>query len=262
MTLGFDQSAARVSHVRIAARLDVKSPNVVKGIQLEGLRVVGQPARLAENYYLDGADEIIYQDVVASLYGRSSILEMVSGTATQTFVPLTVGGGLRSVEDVREALVHGADRVALNTVLFDEPRLVSEIARIFGSQCLSLSVEAKNNGNKSWECLTNCGRDRSGVDVMAWVEQCCGLGAGEIILTSVDKDGMRSGFDLDLLGEVRKRVDVPVMIHGGGWTVEHVLEAWECGASGVVLASALHYGNLSISELKVELAAHGVPVRP
>jgi cyclase len=253
---------ARPAHLRIAARLDVKAPNVVKGIRLEGLRVVGKPRELARKYYSERVDEIVYQDVVASLYGRNGILELVAETAGETYVPLTVGGGLRTANDVQSTLLHGADRVSMNTAALEDPDLINRVAQRFGSQCVSLNVEAQSSGRKSWECLTNCGRERTHRDVVEWVTEAVARGAGEVVLTSVERDGMRNGFDFELLASVVAAVPVPVMIHGGFGDVGHAVKAWDLGASGVVIASMFHYGVVNPSGLKRLLSEHGVPVRP
>jgi len=249
-----------MNHLRLIARLDVKAPNLVKGVRLEGLRVVGSPSEHAARYAREGADEIHYQDIVASLYGRSSIESLVSETASEVFIPLMVGGGLRTVEDVRSMLRAGADRVSLNTAVITDPSIISSCAEVFGVQCVCVAVEAVRTG-AGWEAMTDCGRERTGRDAVAWAEDVVALGAGEIMLTSVDRDGTRQGFDLDLLGQVLERVDVPVVIHGGAWTVEHIIEAAEAGASGVAVASMVHLGGATFDGMKQELSDRGVVVR-
>jgi cyclase len=246
---------------RLIARLDIKAPNLVKGVRLEGLRVIGSPAERAYTYYREGADEIMYQDIVASLYGRASITELVEQTAQSIFVPLTVGGGVRSIEDVNLLLRAGADRVAVNTALVDRPQLVGEIAKRHGSQCMTLSIEAGRLGSSSWEVLTNCGRERTGIGVVEWARRCADLGAGEILLTSVDREGTRAGFDLDLLSAVLEAVDVPVIAHGGAGNSQHVVAAAKCGASGVALASVLHYGLETVASIKESLIEAGFQAR-
>lgn len=249
-----------MSHLRLIARLDVKAPNLVKGIRLEGLRVVGSPAEHAARYAREGADEIHYQDIVASLYGRNSIEELVSETASEVFIPLMVGGGLRSVEDVRKMLRAGADRVSLNTAVVTDPGIIRAAAEVFGVQCICVAIEAIRTG-AGWEAMTDCGREHTGRDVIAWAEEVVAEGAGEILLTAIDRDGTKSGFDLDLLTQVLERVDVPVVIHGGAWTVDHLVEAAEAGASGVAIASMVHLGTRTFDGIKRELAARGVVVR-
>lgn len=249
-----------MSHLRLIARLDVKAPNLVKGIRLEGLRVVGRPAEHAAQYARDGADELHYQDIVASLYGRRSIEELVSETASEVFIPLMVGGGLRSVDDVRSMLRAGADRVSLNTAAIANPEIIRACAGVFGVQCVCVAIEA-NRTNTGWEAMTDCGREHTGRDAIAWAEEVVAQGAGEILLTAIDRDGTRSGFDLDLLSRVLERVDVPVLIHGGAWTIDHLVDAAEAGASGVAIASMVHLGGHTFDGIKRELAARGVVVR-
>lgn len=248
------------SHFRLIPRLDIKAPNLVKGVRLEGFRVVGSPAERAKHYYDDGADELYYQDIVASLYQRNSLLDLVERTATSIFVPLLVGGGLRSVHDVREALRSGADRVAINTALVANPSLLTEATRIFGVQCMAVTVEVVRQQGW-WEVLTDCGRELTGMNALEWIDQCSELGAGEIVLTSVDRDGTRQGFDLDLLEQTLSRVTVPVIIHGGARSSKDLIAAANCGASGAAIASILHHDDVTISSLKRDLHDAGIPVR-
>jgi len=201
--------------VRLIARLDIKGQNVVKGIHLEGLRIVGQPGQLARDYYNDGVDEIIYMDTVASLYGRNNILPVIENAAREIFVPMTVGGGVRTIEDIVGALRAGADKVAVNTAAIARPAFLKEAANAFGSQCIVLSVEAKRRGPGQWEALTDNGRERSGVNVLQWVEEAESLGVGEILVTSVDAEGTRRGFDHELFSAVRQKVNVPLIGCGG-----------------------------------------------
>ena len=249
-----------MSHLRVIARLDVKAPNLVKGVRLEGLRVVGSPAEHAARYAREGADEILYQDIVASLYGRSSIEGLVSETASEVFVPLTVGGGLCSVEDIRSMLRAGADRVSLNTAVVEDPDIVGAAAEVFGVQCVCVAIEAVRAG-AGWEAMTDSGREHTGRDAVEWAAEVVGLGAGELLLTSVDRDGTRAGLDLELLSRVLERVDVPVVIHGGAWTVDHLVDAARAGASGVAVASMVHLGGHTFDAIKRELSERGVVVR-
>ena len=200
---------------RLIARLDIKGPNVVKGVRLEGLRVVGKPDVLAGRYYEQGADEILFVDIVASLYGRNNILGVVERVAREVFIPMTVGGGIRTIEDISAALRVGADKVAINTAGVRRPVLLREAAERFGSQCIVLNLEAKRRGPGQWEALTDNGRETTGRDALAWVEEAQSLGVGEVLVTSVDQEGTRKGFDLDLIAEVRRRVRVPVIACGG-----------------------------------------------
>ena len=248
---------------RLIARLDIKGPNVVKGIHLEGLRIVGQPGPLARRYYDDGVDEIIYMDTVASLYGRNNILPVIENAAREIFVPMTVGGGIRTIDDIVGALRAGADKVTINTAAIARPAFLKEAAQAFGSQCIVLSVEAKRRGDDRWEALTDNGRERTGVDVLQWVEEAESLGAGEILVTSVDAEGTRRGFDHELFRAVRERVDVPVIGCGGAGNPEHVIESIKKdGLDAIACASLFHYDEAPMPDLKSALAAAGIAVRP
>ncbi len=248
--------------LRLISRLDIKGPNVVKGVRLEGLRVVGNPRDLARRYYEQGIDEIIYMDIVASLYGRNNILSVVAEAAEDIFVPLTVGGGMRQVEDIRAALRQGADKVAINTAAIANPGFLSEAAQAFGSQCIVVSIEAKKHGEGQWEALTDNGREVTGKDAVDWAEEAESLGAGEILVTSVDQEGTRKGFDMALLAAIHDRVGIPVIASGGAGTAEHTRAVWEAGcADAVACASVLHYGDYSVPELKRCVHDAGFEVR-
>lgn len=248
--------------IRLIPRLDIKGPNLIKGIHLEGLRVVGDPQKYARRYYEQGADELIYIDCVASLYGRNSLLDIVSRTAQDVFIPLTVGGGIRSVDDVRELLRAGADKVAINTAAVKRPGLITEVSRTFGSQCMVLSIEAKRIAPGRWEVFTDNGRERTGLDVVAWATQAVSLGAGEILLTSVDQEGTRKGFDVELVSAVSDACSIPVIASGGMGTVDHFAEVCQQGhADAVAIADALHYGRLDINSIKEDASRRGIPVR-
>jgi len=185
-----------MKNIRLIARLDIKGPNLIKGINLEGLRIIGSPNEYALRYYLQGADELIYMDCVASLYGRNHLSEIIKAAAHDIFVPITVGGGIRSVDDATKILRAGADKLAINTAAVATPGLITEISRRFGSQCMVLSIEAKQVGQDRWEVYTDNGRERTGLDVVEWAKLGVSMGAGEILLTSVDKEGTRKGFDV------------------------------------------------------------------
>ena len=249
-------------NIRLIARLDIKGPNVIKGIHLEGLRIVGLPNELALRYYEQGADELIYIDVVASLYGRNSLGDIVKQAAQDVFVPMTVGGGVRSVEDVTYLLRCGADKVAVNTAAVKNPQLITDIARRFGSQCMVLSIEAKQIGAGRWEAFTDNGRERTGLDVIDWVRRGVALGAGEILLTSVDREGTRKGFDVALVRAVTQQVMVPVIASGGMGKAEDLVEVVERGeADAVAMADILHYQRATIGEIRVLAQAAGLGVR-
>lgn len=228
-------------NVRLIPRLDIKGSDLVKGIHLEGLRVLGKPEEFARLYYEQGADELLYMDVVASLYQRNNLLDIVARTAREIFVPLTVGGGLRSLDDIRVALRAGADKVALNTAAIRRPELVREAARNFGSSTIVVSIEAIRHSDGRYEAYTDNGRESTGVDVVRWALQAAELGAGEIMVTSIDREGTGRGFDVELIRRIAGAVRIPVIAGGGAGRAAHVAEAVEVGADAVCLASVLHY---------------------
>jgi cyclase len=232
-------------NIRIIPRLDIKGPNLVKGIHLEGLRVLGKPESFARYYYEGGADELIYMDVVASLYGRNSLHDIVERTSSEIFIPLCVGGGLRTVEDIRMVLRAGADKVSLNTAAIDRPELITEAARRFGSSTILVSIEAIRMPGGNYEAFTDNGRESTGVDALEWAVRAVELGAGELMVTSIDKEGTGQGFDLELVRRISDSVDVPVIASGGAGGPEDVFAAVDEGrAQAVALASILHYGAL------------------
>ncbi len=249
-------------NIRLIGRLDIKGPNLIKGIHLEGLRVIGAPNEYARRYYEQGVDELIYMDCVASLYGRNHLGDIVRAAAENIFVPMTVGGGIRSVDDATQLLREGADKVAVNTAAVMNPELISGIARRFGSQCMVLSVEAKQTGPERWEVYTDNGRERTGLDVVEWVKRGVALGAGEVLLTSVDREGTRKGFDIALVKAVSAEVSVPVIASGGMGKAEDLLEVVaEGGADAVAMADILHYGRARIGEIRAAAQAAGLGVR-
>jgi cyclase len=251
-----------VAGVRVIPRLDIKGPNLVKGIHLEGLRVLGRPEDFARSYSAAGADELIYIDIVASLYQRNSLLDIVERTAAEIFVPLTVGGGIRSTDDIAGLLRAGADKVAINTAATARPGFISEAARMFGSQCVVLSIEAKRQGPGSWEAYTDNGRERSGRDAIAWALEGVALGAGEILVTSVDQEGTGRGYDLELVRTIATQVPVPVIASGGAGSAADVVAVVREGrADAVAVARLFHYGNSDIASVKGALASAGVEVR-
>lgn len=251
-----------MENIRIIPRLDIKGPNVVKGIYTEGLRVVGGPRDLARRYYQEGADEILYLDVVASLYQRNLDFELLKSAADEIFVPLTVGGGIRSLGDIEGALRSGADKVAINTYAVAHPEFLSEAARRFGSQCIVLSVEAKKTANGSWEVYTDGGREHSGIDAIEWIKKAIKLGVGEVVLTSVDKDGTRAGFDIDLISKVTAFASVPIIVCGGAGSLESVKEVLEkCKPDVISAASIFHYHDFTIGDLKRFLKNNKFEVR-
>lgn len=248
-------------NARLIARLDVKGPNLIKGVHLEGLRVIGDPQEFARKYYQQGADELIYVDIVASLYGRNSLHDIVSRAARDIFVPLTVGGGIRTADDVRAMLRAGADKCAINTAAIRRPELISEIAQVFGSQCMVLGVEAKRSGAGTWECFTDNGREYTGVNAVEWCRRGYELGAGEILLTSVDQEGTRKGFDTALIEAVANVVPIPIIASGGMGSVHHMIDAYAHGADAIAVADMLHYGRATLSDIRAAAVSAGMGVR-
>jgi imidazole glycerol-phosphate synthase subunit HisF len=247
---------------RLIPRLDIKGPNLIKGVHLEGLRVIGDPQEHARRYYEQGADELLYVDVVASLYGRNSLHEIVRHAARDVFVPLTVTGGIRSVDDVRSILRSGADKIGINTAATKRPELIREVSRKFGSQCMVLSIEAKRVASGRWEAYTDNGREKSGLDVVEWAQRGVELGAGEILLTSIDREGTREGFDLELLAAVSRVVSVPLIASGGMGRLEDVARAINEGAAdAVAMADMLHYKRHTLGEIRAAARAAGLNVR-
>lgn len=229
--------------VRIIPRLDIKGPNLVKGIHLEGLRVLGKPEQFAQHYYEHGADELLYVDVVASLYERNSLHEIISRTAKKIFIPLTVSGGLRNVDDIRSVLRAGADKVSLNTAVIKNPELIKKASREFGSSTIVVTIEAIRQDDGTYLAYTDNGREYTGINVFKWAETVEQLGAGEIVITSVDREGTGSGFDLELTKQVSEKVSIPVIAHGGAGSLEHFREVIHTGkADAVTAASVFHYG--------------------
>lgn len=228
--------------VRIIPRLEIKGPNLVKGIHFEGLRVLGKPEAFAKHYYQSGADELIYVDTVASLYGRNSLHEIVERTAREIFVPLTVAGGLRTLDDIRDVLRAGADKVAINTAAIKRPELIKEASRKFGSSTIVVSIQAIRLGGGRYEAYTDFGRESSGIDAMEWAQKAVELGAGELLVTSIDNDGTGQGYDHGLVRRITEAVPVPVIAGGGAGCKEHVHDVITQGtADAVSVASLLHY---------------------
>jgi len=228
--------------MRIIPRLDIKGPNLVKGINLEGLRVLGKPESFAKFYYEQGADELFYQDVVASLYGRNSLHDIISKTAKEIFIPLTVGGGIRSIDDISKILKAGADKVSINTAVIENPDLISSASRFFGSSTIVVNIEAIKQPNGSYKAFTDNGRNSSNKEVISWAKEVEQRGAGEILLTCVDHEGLGKGFDLTLANKLCDSVKIPVVIHGGAGKQQHVLDlSKDLPISGVAIASLFHY---------------------
>ncbi len=247
--------------LRLVARLDIKSQCLVKGIQYEGLRKLGNPHTFAKTYYDQGIDEILYLDTVASLYGRNNLQDILLKTTEDIFIPITVGGGLRSVEDVGAVLKAGGDKAAINTAALQNPRLLGEIAHAFGSQCVVLSVQAKRH-QQGWEAYYDNGREHSGKDALEWIRQAESLGVGEILVTSVDQEGRQKGMDKELIAAVRQATSLPMIAAGGVGQWEDIASAAHLGAEAVAVGSVLHYQKATVPSLKQQLISCGVEVRP
>ena len=228
--------------IRIIPRLDIKGPNLVKGIHLEGIRVLGKPEKFARYYYENGADELVYMDNVASLYGRNSLLDIVEKTSREIFIPLTVGGGLRTIEDIRAALCAGADKVSLNTAAIQNPELVKEASNRFGSSTIVISIEAKKISDDYYEAYVDNGREKTGVEAIQWAKRVAELGAGEILITSIDQEGTGKGFDMELTCRVAESVPIPVIACGGAGDAGHIHDVIaNARVNAVCVASLLHY---------------------
>lgn len=249
--------------IRVIPCLDVSDGRVVKGVNFVNLRDAGDPVELAHRYDSEGADELTFLDVSASAEGRATMLEVVRRTAEEVFVPLTVGGGVRSVDDVDRLLRAGADKVGVNTAAIARPALVDEVAQRFGNQVLVLSLDARRSAAtpSGYEVTTHGGSRGTGIDALAWAREVADRGAGEILLNSMDADGTRAGFDLEMLAAVRAAVGVPLIASGGAGTAAHFADAALAGADAVLAASVFHFGQVSLAEVKRELARAGLPVR-
>jgi len=233
--------------IRIIPRLDIKGPNLVKGIHLEGLRVLGKPEDFAHYYYENGADELFFQDTVASLYDRNSLHDIINKTAKKIFIPLTVGGGLRTIDDIRNVLRAGADKVAINTAAIKNPHFIREASRKFGSSTIVVAIEAIKSNNGKYLAFIDNGREYTGLEVITWARKVEKLGAGEIVITSVDKEGTGEGYDLELVKSVSEAVSVPVIAHGGASSPDNIVQTIQLGkADAVAIASILHYSAMQL----------------
>ena len=247
--------------LRVIPCLDVKDGRVVKGVNFVALRDAGDPVEQAAVYDAAGADELTFLDITASHENRDTIIDVVSRTAARVFLPLTVGGGIRAVEDMRRLLLAGADKCSINSAAIARPELVREAAEKFGSQCVVVAVDAKQTGANRWEVFTHGGRRNTGIDAVEWCRQAASLGAGEILLTSMDRDGTGLGFDLDLLSRVCGAIRLPVVASGGVGTLDHFIEGARAGATGLLAASVFHFGKFTIAQVKAALDQAGLPVR-
>ena len=249
--------------IRVVPCLDVKEGRVVKGVNFVGLRDAGDPVELAARYDAEGADELVFLDITASHEQRRTIVELARHTAEEVFIPFTIGGGLRSEDDVRQVLAAGADKVSINSAAVRDPNLVARCANRFGSQCIVVAIDAKRRDDGSgWEVYLNGGRLETGIEAVEWAGRVAELGAGELLVTSMDRDGTKDGFDTDLLAAINDTVRVPVIASGGAGTLDHFTEAVTKGhADAVLAASVFHDGVYSIAQVKKAMAAAGVPVR-
>lgn len=246
---------------RIIPCLDVKDGEVVKGICFKQLTGVGDPPTLARAYQEQTADEIVFLDITASLDNRETMLDVVQKTAETLFIPLTVGGGIRSFSDVRKTLNRGADKVSINTAAISNPQVITDCAKAFGSQCIVVAVDAKRTGD-SWEVYTHSGTKQTGIDAIEWAKEVCDRGCGEILLTSMDADGTKQGYDIELTRTVVRNVNIPVIASGGCGTIQHIVDVLREGEADAALAASIfHYGQHSVAEVKRVLAGEGIPVR-
>ena len=237
--------------MRVIARLDIKNENVIKGINFEGLRIVGNPNQLAKKYYLNGIDELIYLDCVASLYGRNSIVEFVKQAVKDIFIPITVGGGIRTEKDADLLMKSGSDKIAVNTELFKNKNFGKQLVNKFGGQSVLISVQAKKISKKKWEAYVNFGRDKTDVDVLDWIKKVANYGFGEILLTSIDADGLASGFDVELYEQVSKKIKIPIIASGGFGKLEHIKELNKfADVEAISISKAFHYDKIRIQDVK------------
>ena len=234
-----------MKNIRIIPRLDIKGPNLVKGIHLEGLRVLGKPEDFAMEYYKCGADELIYQDTVASLYERNSLNSIISKTVNDIFIPITVGGGIRTLDDINQVLRSGADKVSINTAAIKNPDFINCASKAFGSSTIVLAVEAIKQSENLYLAYTDNGREQTGKDVKEWVREAQDRGVGEILLTSIDQEGTGRGFDLDLIKMISEQITVPLIAHGGCSSIKHIIDSVNSGADAICIASKLHYNAIA-----------------
>jgi cyclase len=251
-----------VHYKRIIPCMDVDGGRVVKGTRFIDIRDAGDPVELAAYYDAHGADELVFLDITATSDKRETVVELARRAADEVFVPFTIGGGVRSVADAQAVLDAGADKVSVNSAAVARPELVGELARVFGDQCVVLAVDARRRGDETWEVVVAGGRTPTGRDALAWIREGAARGAGEILLTSMDRDGTKDGYDLELVSAVAGAVDVPVIASGGVGEPRHMVEGIQAGADAVLAASIFHYGEYSIDAVRGELSAAGIPMRP
>lgn len=249
-----------LENLRLISRLDLKGSNLIKSVNLEGLKIIGDPKEYALKYYNQGADELILIDLVASLYGRQTSLEVIQRICEEVFIPVTVGGGIRSIADAQKLLASGADKIAINTGAVSNPELVAELVDEFGSQSVTISIEAKEV-SKGWEVFVENGRQRTGIDVKNWIYSCQKAGVGEILLTSIDKEGTGEGFDLDLLRALKSDIDVPLIVSGGMGKLKDISEVAQFDVGAIAMAHVLHNDILSLIDIRKYANENGVRVR-
>jgi len=248
--------------MRIISRLDVKGKNLIKGINLEGLRVVGDPNVFAKKYYNEGSDEILFVDSVASLYNRNNLTEIVKLACKDIFVPFTVGGGIRNLKDAEKLFISGADKIAINTAAIQNPKLITELAKTFGSQAVVISIEAKKNSENEWIAYTNNGRENTNKNVLEWAKIATDCGAGEILLTSVDYEGTCKGFDYAIVKKISKKIKIPIIASGGFGKPEHMVEVVKnSGADAVAIAHCFHYNKFSLRQVRDYALSNNIKVR-
>ena len=245
---------------RIIARLDIKKNKLIKGVHLEGLRHIGSPSTFAKKYYEDGIDELILLDCVASLYGRNALHQIIDQITKSIYVPITIGGGINTLDQAKKMFNSGADKITLNSFAVQNPKLITEIANNFGSQAVTLSLQIKRKDN-IYNVMTHNGREKSNKKLENWIKEAIERGIGEIMITSIDKEGTLSGFDIELLQLIRSITDLPIICSGGIASLTHVIQCFEKGSQAVAIASALHYKKLSLSKLKSDLLKSGIKVR-
>lgn len=251
-----------MGNIRLIPRLDIKGANLIKGIHLEGLRVIGDPNEYAVKYYNNGADELIFMDAVASLYERNNLTDIIKKAARNVFIPITVGGGIRSIDDAKSLLRNGADKLAINTAAIREPSLITKLSEECGSQCVVISIEAKRQNNGDWEAYIDNGRERTGKKVIDWCKEAISLGAGQILLTSVDNEGTKKGFDIELIKEASTISSVPLVVSGGMGEINHFIDLAEnVDIQGVAIANLLHYGTINIQAIRDAGLSKGLPLR-
>ena len=251
-----------MTNKRIISRIDVKNDFVIKGINLEGLRKVGDPNKLAIKYYQDGVDEIIFMDAVAAYYDRNSLSHIINKACENVFVPITVGGGIRKIQDIQNALNSGADKIAINTAAVKNPEFIKEASKVFGSQCIVSSIEAKKKTENKWEVYIDNGREPTGIDVIDWVKKVQKLGAGEIMVTSIDQEGTKNGFDLELANNIDNLIDIPLIFCGGAGSSEDIFDIFNSSSvDAIAIASLLHYNIESINDIKTSLIEKKIKLR-